>query len=134
MSKLTIAIGAAVAAGFLGLAAPAKAQYYYPGPQQGYYYQQPQPYVSPRILRKQQQLRQRVIEKYGFDPYRQQPGYYGRQNPNYYQPQPQYYPPQPRYRQVQPGYYGTPGGESIYRIRPGDRVVPPPGYATQAPQ
>ena len=82
----------------------AEAQYYN-YPPQGYYYQQPQPqYVPPRIARKQEQLSERFVQKYGY--VQPQPQYYG----GYYQ-QPQYVQPRPRYYQQQPGYYrGQPRG------------------------
>jgi hypothetical protein len=94
----TFAIGALTAAAVAGFAGSASAQYYYPQPQQGFYYQQAPAYVPPRIARKQAQQEQRFIQKYGY----QQPQYY---------PQQQYYQRQPRYQQPQQ-YYGQP------RVRP----------------
>jgi hypothetical protein len=98
---LNAAIAAACIAG-AGLAATeASAQYYYdqygrlvyrqPQVYNPYVYQQPQ-YVPPRVARKQAQLRERFVEKYGYPQY-QQPYVY-RQPRQYYQPQ-----------YGQPGYY-----------------------------
>jgi hypothetical protein len=90
--------GILAAVGLVAVSAGASAQYYYPAPPpQRYYYQQPQVYVPPRVARKQEQLRQRYIQKYGYTPpqyqyYPQQPGYY--------------YDPQPRFRR----HYGYGGG------------------------
>ena len=95
------ALGAVAIMGAFGVIETAEAQQYY-YPQQGYYYQQPPAYVSPRVQRKQQQLSDRFIEKYGY----QQPQYnYGYQQPRYYQPQPRYYQPQPQYGYGQQRYY-----------------------------
>jgi hypothetical protein len=93
-----LAIVGFVAAGIAGAASSAEAQYYYQ--QSPYGYQQPAPYVSPKILRKQRQLEQRVYEKYGYPQQRHRNSYdHGYQQPQYY-PQQQYR--QPRY--VQPQY------------------------------
>jgi hypothetical protein len=93
-----ILVAATAAVGVIGFGSAAEAQYYYP-PGQGYYYPQQPAYVPPRIARKQAQLNERFVEKYGYvQPQRQQ--YYGG---GYYQ-QPRYYQQQPRYYQ-QPGYY-----------------------------
>jgi opacity protein-like surface antigen len=99
MSKLKIA---AVAAAILGGAlSAAEAQSYghyghYGQRQHGWHHQAPpQVYVSPRVARKQAQLQERFVEKYGV----QRPQYH---RPYHYRPQ-QYgygYPvyPQPRQR------------------------------------
>jgi hypothetical protein len=86
-----ILLAVSAAAGVTGFSSAVEAQYYN-YPPQGYYYQQPQ-YVPPRIARKQEQLSERFVQKYGY--VQPQPQYYGG---GYYQQQ------QPRY--VQPQYYG----------------------------
>jgi hypothetical protein len=94
-----ILVAASAAVGVIGFGSVAEAQYYYP-PGHGYYYQPQQPaYVPPRIARKQAQLNERFVEKYGY--VQPQPRYYGG---GYYQ-QPRYYQPQPRYYQQPRGYY-----------------------------
>lgn len=91
-------LAAAAGLGFLGLSAPAEAQYYPYPPQRGHYYQQQPSYVPPRVLRKQRQLERRLYEKYG-----------------YVQPAPQYYR-QPRYNpyQAAPYGYGSPYRGRVY--------------------
>ena len=108
MTRSRIWLAAAGVVGLLGFAAPAEAQYYYyPHQQPGYYPQQPA-YVPPRIARKQQQLEQRFIEKYGY--VRPQPQYgYGYRQPRYQQP---------GYGYAQPGYgygYGSQGYGRAYQ-------------------
>lgn len=101
-SKILLAAAAATL-GWLS-AAPAEAQYY--GSPYGYYGQPT--YVPPRIARKQRQLEERFVEKYGYvspgrayrrSPYGYNPGYggpgyggqaYGRQG-GYYRRQPNGY-------------------------------------------
>jgi hypothetical protein len=92
---------AAMACGAAGLCmtTTAQAQYYYGQPRTQYYYEQPAPpYVSPRVARKQAQLEQRFVDKYGY----QQPYYYPAQRPY---PQ-QYQYQQPRAYQQRPGWSG----------------------------
>jgi hypothetical protein len=97
---------AVAAFGFVAASSGAEAQYYY-HPHYGYVQQQPQ-WVPPKIARKQEQLTERFIQKYGYQqPRYVQPGYgYGYAPPprGYYQhPQPYGYV-QPRHR------YGHGGG------------------------
>jgi len=92
MAKIGIVACAAAAAGVLGFSATAQAQYYYPGQQRGYGYQQ-QGYVPPRILRKQRQMEQRIYDKYGI-----------------VTPTPRYRAPAPAYRQDPYGYGGNQRG------------------------
>jgi hypothetical protein len=108
MSKLrNIVLAASAMLGVAGFASSAEAQYYQQNPYgyapQGYYYQQPQ-YVNPRVSRKQAQLQERFVEKYG---YQQpvQPYGYGYQQPRYRQQQQYYYQQAPRQRQYQQQYY-----------------------------
>jgi hypothetical protein len=78
------ALAVAVSGGVLTLA-PADAQaggygYGHHGYNQGYAPQYQ--YVHPKILRKQAELRERAIRKFGIDPYAQQ--HYGHARPQYY--------------------------------------------------
>ena len=86
MNTLKIAAFAAALVGGAALAGSAEAQPwgYGPPPGHGYGYgygrgyAAPQPqWVHPRILRKQAQLRERFVEKYGYIP-QQQHGWHGR--------------------------------------------------------
>jgi hypothetical protein len=103
MTRARIALlGSLTVLTLAGTIAGADAQNYYETqPRQNYYYQQqPQAYVSPRLARKQAQLRERYIEKFGYTP----PPRRG-----YYRNQPDaYYGAQPRVRQ--PYGYGGYGG------------------------
>jgi hypothetical protein len=93
---------AVAAFGFTAASSGAEAQYYY-HPQYGYV-QQPQ-WVPPKIARKQEQLTERFIQKYGY----QQPRYV---QPHYVQPRYGHeYRHVPRRRQYQPDtyYYQQPG-------------------------
>jgi hypothetical protein len=115
-----LALVGIAAAGIASFATSADAQYYQPSPYG--YYQQPAPYVSPKILRKQRQLEQRVYEKYGYPQQQRLPNSYdyGYQQPQYY-PQPRYQQPQyqqPRYRQAYPQQYYQQGVPS-YQQQPG---------------
>jgi hypothetical protein len=108
MSMLRNVAFAVAAFGFVAASSGAEAQYYY-HPHYGYVQQQPQ-WVPPKVARKQEQLTERFIQKYGYQqPRYVQPGYghgygYGRPPRGYYhQPQP-YGHVQPRHR------YGHGGG------------------------
>lgn len=113
LSKGLIA-GALGALSLAGASTDASAQYYYQQPSPYYRYQpqyQPPVYVPPRIARKQAQLSERFVEKYGYQPV-PRPRYYQRPDAYYYPPQ----YPAPGYWQGRPHrqapYYGTttPGG------------------------
>jgi hypothetical protein len=116
MSTLKVAaLAVAVAGGMLTLAPAAEAGGYGYHGDHGYhqgYAPQPQ-YVHPRILRKQAELRERAIRKFGVDPYAQQhyghaqPHHYGRRFRQDYGYQQDY-----GYRQSYGGQYGQPNGYS----------------------
>ncbi len=87
-----LAVAGLAAISIAGFTTGAEAQYYYQ--QSPYGYQQPAPYVSPKILRKQRQLEQRVYEKYGYPQQRYQQQY---RQPRYREAYPQQYYEQPQY-------------------------------------
>ena len=132
IKRMTVLAAAAAGALWFGAPTAAEAQYY-GGPAYGYAYGQ-QPYVSPRILRKQREMQRRVMRKYGYAPpaygyrgpvFRQDPAYsYGA--PVYRQPQvyrqPRVYQQPQVYRQAPVQNYGAPA----YRQPRGYGYAPSP--------
>lgn len=122
MKTSNLWIAAATAAGLVSLSGQAQAQYYYPGPQRGYY-AEPPVYVPPRIARKQAEQSRRFVEKYGYVPPVPQ---YGRRAPQYGY--------QNLYREPQYGYGGGYREPQYGRPNVGGNVQRQYGVAPRQPQ